>query len=45
MWWYNRVMMPLAVRFQRKLTLAPGMVDTEKVDEVLLVCRRDSAAR
>ena len=45
MWWYNRVMMPLAVRFQRKLTLAPGMVDTEKVDEVLLVCRSDGAAR
>jgi len=44
MWWYNRVMMPLAVRFERKLTLVQGMVDTEKVDEVLLVCRRDSAA-
>lgn len=45
MWWYNRVIMPLAVRFEKKLALAPGMVDTEKVDEVLLVCRRDSAAR
>ena len=45
MWWYNRVMMPLAVRFAKKLALAPGMVDTERVDEVLLVCRRDSAAR
>jgi SAM-dependent methyltransferase len=45
MWWYNRVMMPLAVRFEKKLALAPGMVDTENVDEVLLVCRRDSAAR
>jgi SAM-dependent methyltransferase len=45
MWWYNRVMMPLAVRFEKKLALAPGMIDTEKVDEVLLVCRRDSVAR
>jgi SAM-dependent methyltransferase len=45
MWWYNCVMMPLALRFEKKLALAPGMVDTEKVDEVLLVCRRDSAAR
>jgi SAM-dependent methyltransferase len=45
MWWYNRVMMPLGVRFQKKLILTPGMVDTEKVDEVLLVCRRDNAAR
>ncbi|MGA8049636.1 MAG: class I SAM-dependent methyltransferase [Burkholderiales bacterium] len=45
MWWYNRVMMPLAVRFQKKLALVPGMVDTERVDEVLLVCRRDGGAR
>ncbi len=45
MWWYNRVMMPLALRFEKKLALAPGMIDTENVDEVLLVCRRDSAAR
>ena len=45
MWLYNRVMMPLALRFEKKLALAPGMVDTEKVDEVLLVCRRGSAAR
>ena len=45
MWWYNRVMMPLAVRFAKKLALAPGMVDTERVDEVLLVCRKASAAR
>lgn len=40
MWWYNRVMMPLGVRFQRKLALASGMIDTDGVDEVLLVCRR-----
>lgn len=40
MWWYNRVMMPLGVRFQKKLALAPGLIDTQGVDEVLLVCRR-----
>ena len=40
MWWYNRVMMPLGVRFQKKLTLASGMIDTDDVDEVLLVCRK-----
>ena len=40
MWWYNRVMMPLAVRFQKKLALCPGMIDTRKVDEILLVCRK-----
>jgi len=40
MWWYNRVMMPLGMRFQRKLELLPGMIDTRKVDEILLVCRK-----
>jgi SAM-dependent methyltransferase len=40
MWWYNRVMMPLSARFQRKLALRPGMIDTAEVDEVLLVCRK-----
>jgi hypothetical protein len=40
MWWYNRVIMPLGVRFQKKLALVPGLLDTAHVDEVLLVCRR-----
>jgi SAM-dependent methyltransferase len=40
MWLYNRVIMPLGVRFQKKLALHPGMIDTEEVDEVLLVCRK-----
>jgi SAM-dependent methyltransferase len=45
MWWYNRVFMPLGVRFQKKLALAPGLIDTEHVDEVLLVCRKHGAAK
>jgi SAM-dependent methyltransferase len=44
MWMYNRVMMPLGVRFQKKLTLVAGMVDTENVAEVLMVCRKQGAA-
>ncbi|HUF81291.1 MAG TPA: class I SAM-dependent methyltransferase [Burkholderiales bacterium] len=40
MWWYRRVLMPLALRFQKKLTMVPGMMPTEQVDEVLLLCRR-----
>jgi SAM-dependent methyltransferase len=43
--WYNRVFMPLGVRFQKKLALAPGLIDTEHVDEVLLVCRKHAVVR
>ena len=43
MWLYNRVLMPMGVRFQKKLALVAGLVDTEDVDEVLLVCRKDRA--
>ena len=45
MWWYNHVFMPLGVRFQKKLSLVPGMIDTEGVDEVLLVCRKERSFR
>jgi len=45
MWWYNRVMMPLGVRFQKKLALCPGMIDTSKVGEILLVCRKQGTAQ
>jgi SAM-dependent methyltransferase len=41
MWWYNRTLMPLGVRFQKKLTLASGMMDAAGIDELLLVCRKD----
>ena len=51
MWWlshhrelamcaYNRVFMPFGLRFQKELQLAPGMIATDEVDEILLVCRR-----
>jgi SAM-dependent methyltransferase len=40
MWWYNRVFTPLGVLFQAPLTLADGMIDTRRVDEIILVCRR-----
>ncbi len=41
MWWYSHIFMPLGLRFQKKLTLIPQMIDTENVDEVLLVCRKN----
>jgi SAM-dependent methyltransferase len=40
MWWYNRVFMPLGLRFQKALQWRDGLPDTAGVDEVLLVCRR-----
>ena len=40
MWWYNRAIMPLGLRFQKELQFAPGMIATDEVDEILLVCRR-----
>ncbi len=39
MWWYNRVL-PFSLRFQNELALKDGMIETEDVDEVLLVCRK-----
>jgi SAM-dependent methyltransferase len=40
MWWYNRAFMPIGLRFQKPLELATGMIPTDAVDEVLLVCRK-----
>jgi SAM-dependent methyltransferase len=42
LWWYNHAFMPLGLYFQKPLQLTAGMIPTEGVDEVLLVCRRDS---
>jgi SAM-dependent methyltransferase len=44
MWWYNRVFMPLGLHFQDKLTLRPGMMDAQAVDEVFLVCRKENVS-
>jgi SAM-dependent methyltransferase len=51
MWWlanhrklamatYNRLFMPLGLRFQKELELAAGVIDMSDVDEILFVCRR-----
>jgi SAM-dependent methyltransferase len=44
MWWYNRAFMPMGLRFQKDLKFEPGMIETQDVDEVLLVCRRSRIA-
>jgi len=38
--WYNRVFMPLALRFQNKLEVRTGIIPTDQVDEILMVCRK-----
>jgi len=42
LWWYNRAFMPIGLARQKKLHLAPGLIPTDAVDEILLVCRRDA---
>jgi SAM-dependent methyltransferase len=39
--WYNRVLMPIGLLFEKRLRLEPGMIDATRVDEVLLVCRKN----
>jgi SAM-dependent methyltransferase len=38
--WYNRVFMPLGLKFQKRLDLRPGMIGTDEVDEIIMVCRK-----
>ena len=38
--WYNCVFMPLGLRFQKKLDIRTGVIATDQVDEILMVCRK-----
>ncbi|BCS54438.1 class I SAM-dependent methyltransferase [Geobacter sp. SVR] len=40
MWWYNRILMPLGLFFQKRLDFRDGLIETDGVDEVVLVCRK-----
>jgi SAM-dependent methyltransferase len=40
MWVYNRFMMPMGVKLEKKLQLQPGMIATDGVDEIFIVCRK-----
>lgn len=44
MWWYNRVFMQLGLLFQKRLRLESGMIATDRVDEILLVCRKQAGS-
>jgi SAM-dependent methyltransferase len=43
LWWYNRVFMPLGLKFQKPLELHAGMIEASSVDEVLMICRKRAA--
>lgn len=43
LWWYNRAIMPMGLRFQKSLDLKDGMRDTDAVDEILMVCVKQPA--
>lgn len=40
MWWYNRVFMPIGLRFQKPLTWHDGLIADDDVDTVLVICRK-----
>ena len=44
LWWYNRAFMPLGLRFQKPLDFHSGMMATDGVDEILMVCRKKRTA-
>jgi SAM-dependent methyltransferase len=43
LWWYNRAFMPIGLKFQKPLELANGVIPTDSVDEILLVCRKGAS--
>ncbi len=45
MFFYNRLFMPIGLRLQKPLVFSPGLIDPAGVDEVFMICRRDTVAR
>jgi SAM-dependent methyltransferase len=44
LWWYNRVFMPMGLKFQKKLEFGTGLIATRAVDEILMICRKGPPA-
>src|SRR5579862_4437341 len=40
LWLYNRVLMPLGLRFQKRLEFGAGLIEASGVDEILMICRK-----
>lgn len=45
MWWYNKVLLPLGMIFQKRLKFVDGLVDEPGVDEIVLVCRKRATSK
>lgn len=45
MWWYNRVLLPLGMLFQKRLKFVDGLTDAPGVDEIVLVCRKRTGSQ
>jgi SAM-dependent methyltransferase len=43
--WYNNIFLPLGLLLQPRLVMAPGLIDVQGVDELLLLCRRRPDSR
>jgi SAM-dependent methyltransferase len=39
--WYNWILMPLGLKFQKRLNFFPGWIDAADADGMVLVCQRD----
>jgi SAM-dependent methyltransferase len=42
LWWYNRVFMPIGLKFQKKLDFGAGLIAAHDVDEILMICRKSA---
>ncbi len=40
LWWYNTVIMPIGLRFQKSLRFGQGLSGAAVADEILMVCRK-----
>ena len=40
LFWYNWLLLPMAVLLQRRLRFSAGLIETSGVDEIVMVCRR-----
>jgi len=40
LWWYHRVFGPLGILLQKRLEFARGLIDTDRAQGIVLVCRR-----